>query len=73
MASVARARAGDVVKCSKNGETFWAEVTANPEKVSPRVFELPVRVIGGGHWQRGRRYSRVRGRQVETLYRALKA
>lgn len=73
MANVRRAKVGDLVKAEVNGDPFFAEVIGGPTKVSPRVYELDVRVIGAGQWQRGKRYDRLRGRQVKKLYRALRA
>lgn len=73
MASVAgRVKPGDVLCCEVNGDRFFATAEDAPEKVSPRVFEIPVKVIGAGVWQKGKRYTRVRGRQVIAIYRRLK-
>lgn len=73
MASVAgRVKAGDVLECEVNGDRFFATVEGM-KKVSPRVHEIEVKTIGAGHWQKGARYQRVRGRQVVAVYRKLKA
>lgn len=68
MANVRTVSAGDIVQCDVRGEVFFAEVEVGPKQVSPRVYEIGIRRIGGF----GQR-SQVRGRQVRVVYRKLKS
>lgn len=74
MANVRMAKVDDVVKCNVLGEEFFAEVRTEPEQVSPRVYEVSIRRIGGHPaFANQNRYKTVRGRQVVALYRKLKS
>lgn len=73
MASVATVKRDDMVEINYRGAVCYGVVTGAPEKVSPQVYELPVRIVGGA-WQVGRaRNVRVRGRQVTAVFRRLKS